>query len=157
MEEDQIKEIVVSAQHKLFSLESLHKKLIQHLAISDTDNRPPATLIVNDEYMEIDWFGLTARATPRIVKASNNNFQMEYAFFIDKFDTKIKVFCFFLRPSHGEHAELTLDPKGTEQFCTNTNRYARIRLTYLLLYGILQSNFYPDLSIVDEPMPTLGL
>ncbi len=121
-----------------------HRLFLGNLKLNPTCADLKKDVEIIDNGICVSAFGYTAEAIPRAVKY-NNNFFIEYIFFISNGELKEEVWRFYL-----DETCVLGSPEGQTHICDIQNKYIAKHICGRVLLGILNSSLISPTCIPEK-------
>lgn len=130
---------VISNTFRAFErINGLNQRFLEHATQYSATQDLDTKLEINADAVQISCFGLTAEAKSRIVKDKNGDFVAEYLFFVQRLESAIEVWRFYLTSD----GRLSDDPEGTNALCDFNNLAIARNICGPVIMGMLNSELF---------------
>ena len=132
-------EFLVASKH-ISEIEDRKNEFHNHIKKAQPLKAIPGSVSLRDDVLEATCLGHTLQAVPRVVRAPDNSFAVEYPFNATYQKEAFTVWCFYL--TSGGTLNTTVDNKADGRICDYNNCYATKQIIVRLSKALLLSRVF---------------
>jgi hypothetical protein len=130
--------VISNTFRALERINELNQRFLEHATQYSTAQELETKLDINGVAIQVCCFGHTAEAKSRIVKDKNGEFTAEYLFLVQRLESAIEVWRFYLI----SNGRLSDDPEGTNTLCDFNNLAIARNICWAVITGMLNSELF---------------
>lgn len=136
---------IIIASNRISEIEVLKNDFHNHIKAAQPLNAFPGSISLRDDILEATCLGHTLQAIPRVVRAPDNSFAVEYPFNVTYQEEAFTVWCFYL--TSGGCLNTTVDNKADGRICDYNNSYTTRHLIIRLSKALLLSRVFTPMVL----------
>lgn len=135
---------IANAKNQIDAANAMNESFLAHARAHSLPQDVPSKLEFSDQAIQVQAFGYIAEAIPRVVRAEDGGFYVEYVFYVRSEQEPQEVFRFYLTSS-GRLVE-SLGTDASASICDVNNPYIAKHLCGRVMLGILRSPLFLPLT-----------